>query len=182
MLLPWRDVPLAVNGRELAINTSITEGEAAALAELATDGGCVEIGSAYGYSAIVMAQRARSVVAIDPHHQLDSFATMQDNLASAGVADKVRIWLANSGDALPQLPSDTYDLVFVDGDHHHSQVTFDIAHGWRAVRPGGHLAVHDYGEDTCTGVLPAVDAFRHAVQLEEMTVDTLWVAAKPLVD
>src|SRR5882757_2247697 len=84
MHLPWRDVAA---GDGPAISTSITPEEAAALAGLAASAGDVlEIGSAFGYSAIVMALAGARVAAVDPHTWVpDSLAGMERNLAAYGV-------------------------------------------------------------------------------------------------
>jgi predicted O-methyltransferase YrrM len=183
MLLPWRDVALRIDDeREPVIHTSLTSREARTLAALADGGVCLEIGSAYGYSAIVIGQRAKSVLAIDPHRALaGSLTAMKDNLAEAQMAEKVAICTLPSRQALPPLLGRDvrYDLVFVDGDHHYDEVAFDLEHGWRLVRPGGNLAVHDYGEDTCRDVLAAVDDFYESTRPPRTRiVDTLWIATR----
>jgi 16S rRNA G966 N2-methylase RsmD len=182
MLLPWRDVKLAIDGRELVINTSLTWLEARTLNLLADGGACLEVGSGYGYSAIVMGRHATSVLAIDPHRELtDSLATMQANLAEAGLTEKVDICALPSRQALPLLwgRGARYDLVFIDGDHHYGEVALDLEHGWPLVSPGGSLAVHDYGEDTCVDVRPAVDEFCRVARPDRTRiVDTLWIATR----
>jgi len=180
MLLPWRDIRLRLaGGREVVVPTSLTDHEAAMLAALADDGVCLEVGSAYGYSAIVIAESAKSLHAIDPHRELNSFARMRANLEAAGVAGRVRISRATNREVLPELLDSTYDLVFIDGNHARPDITFDLAHGWRLLKPGGHLAVHDYGEDTCPDVRPAVESFRDTMYpADTRIVDTLWVATR----
>jgi len=170
MQLPWRTIG--------GIPTSLTSGETAKLRELAKDALVLEIGSAYGHSAINMAQAgAELVVAIDPHmgENPDSLERMVVNVAVHGLQDHITIWCATSQSALPLLESGMFDLVFVDGDHSEHAVAIDIREAWRLLKPGGTLAAHDYGEDSCPDVAAALNAWR---QPDEIT-DTLWIARKP---
>ena len=86
--LTWRDaIPTGRTGP--AIRTSITAAEARALRRLARDSVVVEIGSAYGYSTVVMALVARRVISIDPHTGLeDSEQVLRHNLAAFDVAKR----------------------------------------------------------------------------------------------
>lgn len=183
MLLPWRDVRFqTLDGQELVINTSLTWRETRTLAALAADRSCLEVGSAYGYSAIIMGQRAASVVAVDPHRELQgSLSMMKANIAEAEMGEKIEIQTQTSRQALPFLlgRGARYDLVFIDGDHHLSEVSFDLDYGWRLLKPGGSLAVHDYREDTCVDVLPAVEEFYKTTRPRRTRiVDTLWIATR----
>lgn len=154
--LVWRDV---APGPGPAINTSITERETDVLRRLAADADVLEIGSAYGYSAIVMALAGARVTAVDPHTGHHSFGTMHANLAVYGVADQVEVICGRSQDVLPELHDADlrYDLVFIDGDHTADVVEHDVVWALRLLKPGGTLACHDYDEITCPGVRVALD-------------------------
>jgi predicted O-methyltransferase YrrM len=154
--LPWRIMP-ADRGRP-AISTSITADEAAALARLAAGRDVLEIGSAYGFSAVVMALAgARHVTAVDPHTWLVSQDVMAANLAAAGVADMVTVVRGQSPGALDG--RGPFGLVFIDGDHDAAAVTADVEAARKVLASGGVLAVHDYGEDCCCpGVRVALEA------------------------
>lgn len=171
MRLPWR----LIDG----IPTSLTAAETAKLRDLAKDGLVLEVGSAYGYSAIQMAQAgAELVVAIDPHigENPDSLDRMVVNVAVHGLGDRITIWCAKSAAALPLLDSGIFDLVFVDGDHSEDAVAHDIREAWRLLKSGGTLACHDWGEDSCGGVQAALGAWEH---YPDEIVDTLWITRKP---
>src|SRR5256885_15112350 len=106
MILPWRDVTICGT----KISTSLTGRETNALRELATQGNesMVEIGSAFGYSAIVaasaMTYTAGHVFAVDPHQAIThSLPIMKRNLRETGVQSKVTIVLADSAAFLPAL-------------------------------------------------------------------------------
>lgn len=168
MKLEWRDV---APGDGPAISTSLTLAETDELRRLAAGGAVLEIGSAYGYSAIAMALAgARSVIAVDPHQWLNSWATMLANVEAYGVADRVTVWRMDSQTAMSTL-GPAFDLVWIDGDHEASAVARDVEMGRKLLRPTGTLACHDYDEEICPGVRQALDAWKVPPKL----VDTLAV-------
>jgi predicted O-methyltransferase YrrM len=171
MHLPWRDVPPGL-GRP-PIPTSMTGAEGAALARLAAGRDVLEIGSAFGYSACVMAlNQATSVTAVDPHAWLASYPAMLSNLEACGVDGVVTVIRGQSPRALDGLGP--FGLVFIDGDHGFEAVTADVEAARKVLAPGGILAVHDYLEACCCpGVRHAIDALFPAGP-DEM-VDTMFV-------
>jgi predicted O-methyltransferase YrrM len=169
MRLPWREVD--------GISTSLTRGETAKLRRLAAGQVVLEIGSAYGYSAIQMAQAgARLVVAIDPHagENPGSLERMQANVEARCLADRVAIWRIRSEHATTLLREGAFGLAFIDGDHSEQAVATDARMAWELLAPGGWLCCHDHGEDSCPGVAAALDAWRAPDEL----IDTLWIARK----
>lgn len=160
MRLTWREI---APGDGPAILTSLTAAETAELARLAAGRQVLEVGSAHGYSAIVMALAGADVTAVDDHHGGtwlgDTLAAMQANLGAYGVSDRVEIMRGASQNVLPVLIREEarFGLIFIDGDHEQAAVTRDLHHALDLLRPGGVLACHDYGEDTCPGVAAALD-------------------------
>lgn len=173
MHLPWRDVPAGLSSP--LICTSITGSEANRLADLARDQDVLEVGSAYGYSACVMALGgARHVTAVDPHTWLDSHEVMVSNLAACGMTKAVTIVRGQSPDALDGLGP--FGLVFIDGDHGAAAVHADVEAARKLLAPGGVLACHDYLETCCCpGVGAALDALFPAGPDE--LVDTMFVVS-----
>lgn len=169
MHLPWRDVPPGLGWPP--ISTSLTGAEANRLAELAQGRDVLEVGSAYGFSACVMALAgARHVTAVDPHTWLDSHDAMVSNLDACGVADAVTVVRGHSPDALDGLGP--FGLAFIDGDHGAAAVMADVEAARKVLGSGGVLACHDLGEDCCCpGVRHALDALFPAGPSE--FVDTL---------
>jgi predicted O-methyltransferase YrrM len=165
MRLDWKTRSLD----DLLIDSSVTDNERARLVELATGKTVLEIGSAYGYTTCFLAQVAQSVVAIDPHSGYGSMphslTVIQRNITALGLTN-IEMLLSRSDAVLPQMRRDgqRFDLVFVDGDHRYDAATYDLHTGWGLVAPGGAMAVHDYGEETCAQVMPAVDAFLAQLQ------------------
>jgi predicted O-methyltransferase YrrM len=156
MMLPWR--PVSISGGP-EILTSVTEAETAVLRALAVEAGeALEVGSAYGYSAVVMAKAGARVTAVDPHagELSGSLGIMQGNLQAYGV-NTVTVSVGTSQEVLPRLPLAWYGLVFIDGDHTEATVEHDVGWARKLLRPGGVLACHDYDEGTCPGVRAALD-------------------------
>jgi predicted O-methyltransferase YrrM len=159
MHLPWHDT---APGDGPPISTSVLPAEAAKLAALAAGQYVLEIGSAYGYSAVTMALTGSPVTAVDPHTWIPgSLPAMERNLDAYGVQDRVTIVQQPSADVLAALAGDRQNgpgLVFVDGDHSYEAVRADVTGALKVLRPGGVLACHDYGEDCCCpGVRQALD-------------------------
>jgi predicted O-methyltransferase YrrM len=156
MLLPWR--PVSVDGGP-EILTSVTEAETKVLAELAAEADeALEVGSAYGYSAVVMAKAGARVTAVDPHagELPGSLGMLMGNLQAYQVND-ITVRVGRSQDILPTCPLGWYGLVFIDGDHTEATVHHDVTWALKLLRPGGVLACHDYDEGTCPGVKAALD-------------------------
>jgi predicted O-methyltransferase YrrM len=139
----------------------LTEAQArrlfAAAAAVAPAGHVVEIGSFRGRSAIVLAGAGVDVVGIDPHAGSDrgppeiaadadrgaaDAAAFAENLARAGVADRVRHVRAFSSDALGLVPG-AVDVLFVDGAHRFGPARADVVRWGARVPPGGRMLVHD---------------------------------------
>jgi predicted O-methyltransferase YrrM len=169
MHLPWRGLPPAEGAQP--ISTSLTVNEAAALADLAAGRDVLEVGSAFGFSACVMALAgAKHVTAVDPHTWLNSYDAMVANLGACDLHGAVTIVHGTSPDALNGLGP--FGLVFIDGDHDASAVHADVEAARKVLGSGGVLACHDYGEDCCCpGVRYALDALFPAGPSEQ--VDTL---------
>lgn len=167
MKLDWRDVTLGGP----AISTSLTAAETAELQRLANGAEVLEVGSAFGYSAVAMALAGGMVTAVDPHRELSSHGTMLANLAAYHVSSRVDIRVGDSRQVLPELLDQgrRFDLVWIDGDHQAHMVAHDVEWALKLLRPSGTLAMHDYDEDTCPGVRQALDAWRPPPRL----VDTL---------
>jgi len=164
--LEWRDVVLREGSP--AISTSLTLAETEELRRLATGKDVLEIGSAYGYSAIVMALAGARVTAVDPHQQLGSLGPMTANVLAYAVASQVDIRAGEAQRILPHLQAE-FDLVFIDGDHAAAAVARDVTMSRDLLRHTGTLVCHDYDEDTCPGVREALDAWKVPPRL----VDTM---------
>lgn len=67
---------------------------------------------------------------------------------------------------LPTLPADTFDMVFVDGDHSRDAVAIDARESLRLVKRGGYIIFDDYAwgyeKDRAASPKDAIDAFLKA--------------------
>lgn len=71
------------------------------------------------------------------------FALFRHNLAASGVDRFVRILRGDSRELLPTLPSGSFDLVYVDGNHRLDVVRADLAEAKRLVAEGGIVCGDD---------------------------------------
>jgi len=136
----------------------------------------LEVGSAYGYSAVAMALAGGHVTAVDPHSWLPSLEPMMANLADYGVADKVHVVVETSFHALSVMVAAgrKFDVVFIDGDHSAKAVREDVRLALQVLAPGGTLACHDYTEACCCPeVGPTLDGL--FPEGPTLVVDTLFV-------
>jgi predicted O-methyltransferase YrrM len=156
------------------IYSAISVPEIEKLTELARGRRVLEIGSAYGYSAVCMAMVAEHVTAIDPHagENANSWEVMTANLDRYDVAERVSLVRGYSQDVLPTLLASgvRYGLVFVDGNHT-DQVHGDVQAGLSLLEPDGWLAVHDYGAPSFPAITAAVDELGAPHEI----VGSLWV-------
>lgn len=141
----------------------LTAEEGDALQRLAAGGVCLEMGSYKGRSTCCLAEVADRVVAVDWHEgdagagKGGTLETLKANLA-AGSIKNVEVAHGRIADVTPHLPSDWYDLVFVD-DSHDEATVLSAREAARLVKPGGVVAFHDWP-------IPAVQAAARAAGLE----------------
>ena len=162
---PWEWVQVTPDGP--LILTAVTLEEINVLCSLAIGHDCLEVGSAWGYSAVMMArQGARSVTSVDYHLPDDSnegAENSQDVMRQAieffGVAGVITMICDASQAALPELISQgkRFGLVFIDGDHSYDAVLHDVRQGCRLAGDDGYIACHDYGAAGIESVTRAVD-------------------------
>jgi predicted O-methyltransferase YrrM len=87
------------------------------------------------------------------------------------------VWMhMKSERAALDLPEDSLDFVYIDGDHNYDAVMLDIILWERRVRPGGILAGHDYVGTRFHGVKRAVDdyALYHNRRLKVLKGNWYW--------
>jgi len=140
----------------------LSEFEGVELARLGEGKDVLEIGSYCGRSTICLAQKAKSVLIVDPFDGRatpapgDTFEKLLANLDRYGVIDRVMALTGTSEEILPDR-EERFDLIFIDGDHSREAVERDIELSLSLLRPGGLLVFHDYHNPTDPGVTAAVD-------------------------
>lgn len=113
----------------------------------------LEIGTAVGYSASMMAQGAPLARITTLNPQVGEIPLAQKNLAPWR---NVKVVVMYSWDYLAQTKSGMlYDMIFVDGDH--NAIRRDLP-WWDHVKPGGLMLFHDYTPQGAKKPSPAVFA------------------------
>lgn len=149
------------------IGSAVSIPECEKLAELGAGKVCLELGSFYGRSSIVLAQVATELHCVDWHRgevaglkdvgMTDSLVTWRDNVMRYGLMDKIVMHVGTTDMVLPRLAG-SFDFVFVDADHSYEGVKRDILNLSALVETGATLMFHDYVWEEL-GVKAAVDAF-----------------------
>jgi predicted O-methyltransferase YrrM len=112
----------------------------------------VEVGLAYGRSALAIGEALISVgagrplhVIIDPLQATEWSNVGWQLLRSAGLDTIARLVLRPSSMALPQLVAEglAADAAFVDGSHRFHEVFVDLSFLRKLVRPGGIVVLDD---------------------------------------
>ncbi len=125
-----------------AIQVGMSEGKLLTLLmRLAGVKKAVEFGTLAGYSAIRIAQALPAdgrlwTLELEAMHA----AVARENIAMAGLAERVEVWVGPALDAMPRLePQGPFDAVFLDAD----KGRYDLYGRWAAanLRPGGLLLV-----------------------------------------
>ena len=135
---------------------AVPERDCDALRDLLIDEGVetvVEVGLAYGRSALAIGEALLAVDARRPLHVIidPAQATEWSNvgwqmLRSAGLDAIARLVLQPSSMALPRLVAEgvTADAAFVDGSHRFHEVFVDLYFLRKIVRPGGLIVLDDH--------------------------------------
>lgn len=153
------------------------------LYDLSTDKDCIEIGSLIGQSTCVLAPLAKKVFCIDCwsfdsdynllddamskdhysslHRQLEEkygksmFDVFIDNTNK--YEEKIVPIKGDSKEVHKYLNGDSFDLIFIDGDHSYDGTIADYNNFFSKVKLGGLICFHDYGGPGWPGVTKAVD-------------------------
>ena len=90
----------------------------------------------------VLTHSSARATAVDRFHG-HYFQTFKKNASLYGQDAKIEIVKGLSQAVLPGLPADTYDIIYIDGDHSASSVFLDIAFAWRILKVGGVFIIDD---------------------------------------
>jgi predicted O-methyltransferase YrrM len=103
----------------------------------------LEIGTAVGYSACLMATAAPKATVTTLNPKDGEFEKAVANLA---IRSTVRVVKSTSQEFWEKGDAGPYDLIFVDGDHAYQVVLHD-SQFFNRLKPGGLILFHDYSPD-----------------------------------
>jgi predicted O-methyltransferase YrrM len=124
---------------------------------------CVNIGSAYGTSALAMLERLDSRVV-----SIDIKDCPEEQKVTAEYKDRYQFIKEESQSFGLKWCRETVDLVFIDGGHNYQDCYEDIIVWYSALKPEGIMMIHDYGADITPEVKPAVDSIVKQLNLREI--------------
>lgn len=113
----------------------------------------LEIGFAYGFSAVAIAGALRRPhLVIDPYQDDAYFGMGHHNVESVGMARLVEHRSAPSHVVLPRLLADgrSFDLVFIDGDVRFENLVVDWFYTDRLLRQGGCVIIRRWAPSCST--------------------------------
>lgn len=121
--------------------------------------------------------------AIDPwvdYEEYDEYVGDQDKIykqflenldnASPEVKNKLKIHRGFSRDVIPTLEDDTFDIIFVDGNHEAEWALEDAVLSWRKLKSGGWMILDDYGPDPVNptaGLQGFASGYRNVIDIDK---------------
>lgn len=101
----------------------------------------IEVGCDHGVSTETWLLHCKRVVAVDPW---PDDVVYERFVERCGGYDNLEVIRGRSPEALNELPTGSFDLCYIDGEHDAISATTDIVAGLPLVRRGGVIAGHDY--------------------------------------
>lgn len=118
----------------------------------------VEVGSYMGVSTEALLLLVDRVVAVDPWVGTAGEAKFQAFCERTRHYSHLEVRRAASPYAAQLFADESFDLLYVDADHHYAEVKQDLLAWIPKVRKGGWIAGHDYFAELIEGgVIPAVN-------------------------
>jgi predicted O-methyltransferase YrrM len=135
----------------------------------------LEIGAFYGANVISVAQsyashNDSSLTVIDPWIDYDEYPEykgQQSGIYDAflknteHIKDKLTIHRGFSNEVLPSLEDNSFDIIYIDGNHEPEFVLEDAVLAFRKLKVGGYLIFDDYGWGGPDLTKRGIDAFLH---------------------
>lgn len=134
-----------------------------------------EIGVFYGANLVSVAKTYAAhpesvMVAIDPWtdysdypdfkgQQMTNYDAFQTNLRTCGLEDRVTVRRGYSHEVLPTLEDNSFDIIYIDGNHEPEYVLEDAVLAFRKIKVGGYIIFDDYGWGGPDLTQRGIDAF-----------------------
>lgn len=136
------------------------------------EGDILEIGSAWGRSAVLLGHASRKLIwSIDPHtggrayiergEVQNSFEIFKANLARNGLDERVKILMYTTEEVIEKklLPdSSRFSMIFIDGLHTARGVEIDFEMAFKRLVQGGVMVFDDYFEVSVPDYAEMIDA------------------------
>jgi hypothetical protein len=136
-----------------------------------------EIGAFYGANMVSVAETYGShpdsvLIAIDPWtdysdypeykgQQMSIYDAFTRNMENCGLKDRVTVKRGYSHEVLPTLEDNSFDIIYIDGNHEPEYVLEDAVLAFRKVKVGGRLIFDDYGWGGPDLTKRGIDSFLH---------------------
>jgi predicted O-methyltransferase YrrM len=131
-----------------SINGWLSENEGNELSKLSKGKIVLEIGSYCGRSTVAMSE-AKVIFSIDPHDSSTTEPHPKINTLPIFLKNVTEIpiipLLGRIEEIEKYLIPETFDMVFIDGDHSYNACLRDISIAERIIKKGGIITIHDYG-------------------------------------
>jgi len=133
----------------------------------------LEIGNWEGRSTIWWSDYCvnAKIISIDPSLNLDRRQTLLGNISKHPRANRIDLRFGMSERELNRIPTESVDVVYVDGCHEAKNVLLDGLMSYRTLKQGGVLIFDDYGLEEPLGyetLKPSIgiDAFLSVIQCD----------------
>jgi SAM-dependent methyltransferase len=120
-----------------------------------------EVGAFYGANMVSVAETYgvhpdSTLIAIDPWtdyvdypeykgEQMSIYNAFVDNMEVCGLSERVTVKRGYSHEVLPTLEDNSFDIIYIDGNHEPEYVLEDAVLAFRKLKVGGRLIFDDYG-------------------------------------
>jgi SAM-dependent methyltransferase len=136
-----------------------------------------EVGAFYGANMVSVAETYglhpdSTLIAIDPWtdyvdypeykgEQMTIFNAFTQNMEACGLSERVTVKRGYSHEVLPTLEDDSFDIIYIDGNHEPEYVLEDAVLAFRKLKVGGRLIFDDYGWGGPDLTKRGIDGFLH---------------------
>jgi hypothetical protein len=136
-----------------------------------------EIGAFYGANIVSVAETYgvhpdSVLIAIDPWtdysgypeykgQQTTIYNAFMQNMSVCGLTDRVTVKRGYSHEVIPTLDDNTFDIIYIDGNHEPEYVLEDAILSFRKLKVGGHIIFDDYGWGGPDLTKRGIDGFLH---------------------
>ena len=135
---PLEELRAEAEQAEVPVVSRVTESLLKAVIAMKRPERVLEIGTAVGFSALVMCSVLPETAEIDTiEHWAPRIEAARKNIGGSPCRDRIRLMEGDAGEILPGLPADHYDLIFMDAAK--GQYGVWLPHLLKCLKTGGVL-------------------------------------------